>query len=388
MARGYGLLVGLNSINSAVYGWDGKNGCLGCELDVDNIARILEPLDYSVSILKTREATASNVLLGLRSAARILKSGDIFVFFFAGHGSQQPDFDGDEQDGQDETLLLYDREVVDDELGPIWKEFRPGVRIVMISDSCNSGTNYRGFRDVPIEKAQPLQMRPDRNTGMRAQMIHYSGCRDGWSSAGYESGGAFTSALCKTWANGRFAGTYPLLHKQTSERLSNVGEQQQPQYSKYGNVTAEFEDSHPFSIETMRMPTKEEISDAVGAIPVSWLHSPTLANQDGTETLRIEPFTAALVGVVVGAGTQLASQALTRIDSSDRADISNVCCRLSISEIKQRADVYARSIRAGQLKSIAESEGRALPVAVAAFLAGVATGAAAARSDRADQPQT
>lgn len=142
MSRKLAVLAGLTRVDAAAYGgWTGENGCWGCELDVDNIDRILKSQDYTTMILKTEQASRSAVLKALRGAADQLKSGDTFVFYYSGHGGQMPDANGDESDGQDETLVAYDGQIVDDQLNDIWLRFRRGVRIVMISDSCNSGTN-------------------------------------------------------------------------------------------------------------------------------------------------------------------------------------------------------------------------------------------------------
>ena len=55
-----------------------------------------------------------------------------------------PDRDGDDEtDGLDETWCLYDRQLVDDELYGMFGKFAKGVRIVLLSDSCHSGTVAR-----------------------------------------------------------------------------------------------------------------------------------------------------------------------------------------------------------------------------------------------------
>ena len=43
-------------------------------------------------------------------------------------------------DLEDETWCLYDGELIDDELAELWAHFAKGVRIVVLSDSCHSGT--------------------------------------------------------------------------------------------------------------------------------------------------------------------------------------------------------------------------------------------------------
>ncbi len=250
MAKGVALLVGLRKVDPDQYnGWDGENGCWGCELDVDNMERILTTQGFQVTVLKTAEATHDNILDKLRSITSSLNADDIFVFYYSGHGGQQPDLDSlveDELDGKDETLVAYDRQIIDDELHEIWLSIVAGARIVMISDSCNSGSNYRmaGTLLNPTSII-PLSEKTVQEQ-MKAQLIHYGGCRDGFPSSGYQGGGAFTTALCSAWANGAFDGNYLQLH---NKAVSLVTSGQIPQYNEYGPVSDEFRNSRPFQIE-------------------------------------------------------------------------------------------------------------------------------------------
>ncbi len=249
MSKGYALLVGLKGVDPACYnGWDGTAGCWGCELDVDNIERILKPLGYTTRTLKTADATRNHILSGLYRAADTLIAGDIFVFYFSGHGGQQPDVNGDELDGKDETLVAYDREIVDDKIHQALMRFKAGVRIVMISDSCNSGTNYRGLMTVPVNEQaifRPVAKKRASEVEIRAQLIHLGGCRDGFTSSGYQHGGAFTIALCDAWNGGAFRGSYRDLHKKICKLIKS---NQQPQYSEYGPVSEEFRTQQAFAI--------------------------------------------------------------------------------------------------------------------------------------------
>ncbi len=245
------LLVGLKSVNPSAYGgWDGTNGCWGCELDVDHITDVLEPLGYAINTLKTEDATAENILNGIRKAAAALESGDIFVFYYSGHGGQQYDVDEDELDGHDETLVAYNRELVDDELNTIWPNFSEGVRIVMMSDSCNSGSNYR-LTESNITNSSPMVlMDVERAREMQAQMIHFGGCRDGYSSSGYFGGGAFTTALCTIWDKGQWDGNY----REFLDAIAvAVRETQEPQYNEYGAVEDRFRNSKPFVSDVYRV---------------------------------------------------------------------------------------------------------------------------------------
>lgn len=260
MSASRAILVGLKEVSPEAYGgWDGKNGCAGCELDVDNVAQILEPLGYEIQTLKTAEATKASILNALNAASRELEGGDTLVFYYAGHGGQQPDRNGDESDGHDETLIVYDGEIIDDQLNEIWCKFQPDVHIVMLSDSCNSGTNYRAMADVrtptPIV---PLDKRASK--AMMAQMFHMGGCRDGFTSAGYQSGGEFTIGLVNVWSSGQFQGTYEDLYNTIVQGITSG---QRPQFNWYGNVSEEFRNAPAFRVMNGQLPSPAPPSPAV-----------------------------------------------------------------------------------------------------------------------------
>lgn len=247
MAKGHALLVGLTRVDVRAHGgWNGENGCWGCELDVENMARVLRPLGYRTRTLKTAEATHDAILAGLAQLAVDAESGDAVVFYFSGHGGQQVDTSGDELDGKDETLVAFDRDVIDDEIFVALKAFREGVRVVMISDSCNSGTNYRGLADQPT----PTPFRPvGDDKALGCMLIHAGGCRDGKTSAGYVIGGAFTQALCNVWAGGAFLGTMKMLHEQVVARVKASGHTQDVTYHEYDGVSEAFRAQQALAIE-------------------------------------------------------------------------------------------------------------------------------------------
>jgi hypothetical protein len=82
-------------------------------------------------------------------------------------------------------------------------------------------------------------------------MIHMGGCRDGFGSAGYFGGGAFTIALCNAWQGGSFQGNYPRLHQQICDLITS---DQRPQYNKYGPVSSGFENQRPFTVRNPDAP--------------------------------------------------------------------------------------------------------------------------------------
>src|SRR5262249_40850835 len=125
----------------------------GCEAD----ARAMEQLIKSVykftevKILLNEEATASNIERWFRSwLIAGTRPGDRVFFFYAGHGSQIADDNGDESDGKDETLAPYDinpisgANIIRDDLFDEMIGKLSGRRAVLVFDSCHSGTISRG----------------------------------------------------------------------------------------------------------------------------------------------------------------------------------------------------------------------------------------------------
>ncbi len=97
----------------------------------------------SSSLLLTKAATVAAVVDAIQAAAKKLAKGDLFLLTYSGHGGQVPDKNFDEVDRADETWVLYDRQLVDDELYTLYSKFKSGVRILVLSDSCHSGTVVR-----------------------------------------------------------------------------------------------------------------------------------------------------------------------------------------------------------------------------------------------------
>ncbi|GLW71049.1 hypothetical protein Kpho02_33480 [Kitasatospora phosalacinea] len=144
---GTALHIGLNGVDPDAYeGWDGALDA--GEPDALALERITRKLRYDTRTLLTRQATAKAVLGEISRAATALRDGDIFVLTYAGHGGQLADLDGDEPDHRDETWVLYDRQLLDDELRVALSGFPAGVRVVVVSDSCHSGTVIRDSADA------------------------------------------------------------------------------------------------------------------------------------------------------------------------------------------------------------------------------------------------
>jgi metacaspase-1 len=116
-----------------------------------------------ILILKDEKATKYNIVHTLQgSFLKSLKPGDIAYFHFSGHGQQVQDFNGDELDGLDESILPYDAmeqniagvyegecHLIDDELHKFFSDIRlklgPKGHFLVTMDACHSGTVTRHY---------------------------------------------------------------------------------------------------------------------------------------------------------------------------------------------------------------------------------------------------
>ncbi|MCE9595151.1 MAG: caspase family protein [Planctomycetes bacterium] len=102
--------------------------------------------------------TAANIRAALDRLAVLDTRAELVFVFFAGHGSQVPDRDGDEPDGLDEALMPADVRTIeanargeipnaltDDELGRRLEAIAKHTdKLVFVADACHSGSTLRG----------------------------------------------------------------------------------------------------------------------------------------------------------------------------------------------------------------------------------------------------
>lgn len=140
--RSLSLHVGVNEINPAAY--PGVSNLNGCVSDAKAYRMMAIQAGFQKSKLLTdRDANIEQVTRYIYHAADRLQSGDTFFVSYAGHGASVNDRSNDEPDGRDETWCLHDGMLLDDYLYSLWARFKPGVRLLVISDSCHAGTVAR-----------------------------------------------------------------------------------------------------------------------------------------------------------------------------------------------------------------------------------------------------
>ena len=107
--------------------------------------------------IENENATRERVLTELDNLANKANPGDIVLITYAGHGAPLEDKDGDEADGSDEAWVMYDGFLLDDEINAKLRKFKEGVRVVLVSDSCHSGSMGRDIALFSKEEAGRLQ---------------------------------------------------------------------------------------------------------------------------------------------------------------------------------------------------------------------------------------
>jgi hypothetical protein len=288
-AKAISLHIGLNAVSAAAYsGWDGP--LAACEFDAHDMAAIAKTQGMKSTVLLTKKATRAHALTAMRSAAKALKAGDLFFLTYSGHGGQVRDANGDEPDGQDETWCLYDGQLIDDELYFELSRFVAGVRILVLSDSCHSGSVTRAIPPPPPPGMRPKAMPPA--VAMRVYREHaafydklqadvikaagkktvdpdaalaqvgaaatatalvgkfnpavvlISGCQDNQTSMDGDHNGAFTEQVLKVWNNGGFKGGYASFHARVRSLLPPS---QSPNLFTLGKASA-FLKQTPFTV--------------------------------------------------------------------------------------------------------------------------------------------
>ena len=272
MTQGKSLHIGVNVVDPDHYrGWSGP--LKGCENDATAMHALASGEGFDATLMLTAAATRASVSEHISNAASELGDGDFFFLTYAGHGGQVKDVDGDEDDQKDETWCLYDGQLLDDELSVLWAGFDKGVRILLLSDSCHSGSVSKGgaivddvedpeeegvaYRYMPRDAAVETYRKnrgfyseiqldlPDPRPTISATVRLISGCQDHQRSSEKDGNGLFTRALTTLWSDGSFDGAYKELH---DALCASLPDKQQPNHLVIGSANPDYDRQRPFLI--------------------------------------------------------------------------------------------------------------------------------------------
>lgn len=294
MARAISLHVGVNVVGSAGPRSTPLEGCVNDARAMHNLPE-LGNFDRR-EILLDGAATLNTVVARITQAATDLEPGGIFVFTFAGHGSYIGDESRDEPDRRDETLVLFDLMLSDDVLGrDLWPTFKPNTRVLMISDSCHSGTvstvpsltAEAAINNKPFSMSSRLSSRSTRssefdrdrrirrtisessrvrhlsdnkdfydrmlrglpaNPTINASVILLAACLDDETTPDGNPRGPFTQALLDSLRDQNPPMNYDELIADITSRLRRAGLAQTPFISPAGQPNPAFRGQRPFTI--------------------------------------------------------------------------------------------------------------------------------------------
>ncbi|MFK7922296.1 MAG: caspase domain-containing protein [Bacteroidia bacterium] len=167
MSTIYALLVGIDKYQAPVPALD------GCVNDMRAFAEFLRKraqrnnLDFQPIILENDQATRFNIVEKFETHLTKAASDDIAVFYYSGHGSQEPShevFRHIESDNLNETFVCYDSrqfdgmDLADKEMATLLSMVgEKDPHILVVTDCCNSGENTRsvglGANDVKVRQS-------------------------------------------------------------------------------------------------------------------------------------------------------------------------------------------------------------------------------------------
>lgn len=181
------LICSLTRVDPKAYdGWNGD--CPGTDVDANIFKNMCESYEIPYVKLENDTCTSKNVIKNWYECLNKLDPNNgLFIFFYSGHGGQVGSTDPSEKDGLDETLCFWDGQFIDDHVWNLLNSIPKTARCFMVTDCCNSGTNYR----LPfVVKKTKLTAR-----GAEPNLLHIGGCNDGEYSYGSDRGGVLSGVL-------------------------------------------------------------------------------------------------------------------------------------------------------------------------------------------------
>lgn len=220
----------------------------------------------NVKLLLDHDATRDRITGELGEwLPSIVKPGDLVVVYYAGHGSQIWDTNGDEEDGLDETICpadvikgSSDKDIPDDELNALLNAI-PTDNIAVVLDNCHAGTGTRAVtpfarprslaRDAMLDLPKPanatdgqVNAEAVRSTALNSKILEIAAAQAGevavdaeWpgeDGAPSRFGGAFTTNLVRNLWQAPAGTSYKDVFELTAEDLKRERFAQRPSISR------------------------------------------------------------------------------------------------------------------------------------------------------------
>ena len=191
-------------LSFAINNYQGTSNDLnGCINDQDDLIDAL-PGAWAINTFRDHEATIRAFRDNIKNYVLGMRAGDYLIIQYSGHGTRVKDSTGDEADGYDEALYLYDGTFSDDEFNELMLLIPAGAKVMVALDSCFSGTATR-----KTTYFKPKYMPPKETTKTWAHNrivkssglnhIVFSGCRSDQTSADALINNRYNGAFTYFW---------------------------------------------------------------------------------------------------------------------------------------------------------------------------------------------
>ena len=315
-AERFALTVGINDYAGAPL--------KGSENDAQAMAEVLQnKFKFQTKMLLGKSATRAGILGGIESYVPQVKSGDVFIFYFSGHGTVFPDAKSEVLDEEplntpnnllpkgsdyrtiavDSAICPFDHKqktsgkpwnnlILDDELFEMFSKFTAkGAQVILISDSCHSGSlgrdlfgqnTKRTTKGLTVEDAlgekwasirnpenQHRQNPAEEKRKMNNLYVALTASRDDQSAIEYfdleknQTFGLFTYSLLKSMNNCRWDLSYEGLRTSILNETEELQESQEAQLD-----TRFFQANMIFAGFTPQQ--KADFKNGCAATPKSW----------------------------------------------------------------------------------------------------------------------
>lgn len=204
MKTTYLIAFGCSNVSPLAYfGWNGE--LPGIDLDLINIQSLAK--SDKEFIARDNIASAINFKKTVSDVAKIAEYGDRVTIYFSGHGTYIEDSVYKEDAFlHDQAICLFDGLLTDNEIFNLLAQFRPGVNLILIIDSCHSGSMYKLYQTgSKIPKSMPIKvlekMKPvnyNRPNKIVANLKYFGACQENQYSYATPSGSLFTYNLYNT----------------------------------------------------------------------------------------------------------------------------------------------------------------------------------------------
>lgn len=242
MAADKALLMGVGQYATGI------NNLPGIALDLkvmQQVARKMGYLKENILVLQDAAVTADSVRAAMRGwLVEGVAADDRVLVYYSGHGSQVTDLNGDERDGFDEVLTMYDLAYADGEYTGVLRddEFNallegiPSERVAVVVDACCSGTAMRslnidssayGAGEFVVKSQGCRSTQTDSSAGFADSesvqgMVFLAAAQDGEQSLATTRGSLFTLALQRAVLEGKNASPLQLIAAAENTLVSSV----------------------------------------------------------------------------------------------------------------------------------------------------------------------